>query len=278
MAKPNVASVNGAIYVLGGFTDGEGGTDPIWNYTTAALVYHPDANKWNVLNPVPDRDARGAAAVGSHGSKIILAGGMKSLNFTIGAPQWSMSRVSMYDTHTNAWIQLRSLPEPRDHAGGFVNKHSKFFVLGGRDSGHENVKTNTWVLDLKDWAGNWVDMKDMPRPRANFAVGTHMHKIILFGGLGDKNDPTSVYAAVDVYHMRRDEWKKLNPMPIPRHGMGATSLKRNIFIPGGGLTDGSGRPGIQMNLFTLDTFSLPPANFSDTRKPDDGKPDGCIVS
>ncbi|KAI0436732.1 hypothetical protein F4803DRAFT_571999 [Xylaria telfairii] len=277
IAKPNVAGVNGAIYVLGGFTHSGSEMDEFWNYTTTALVYHPEANRWTVLSPaIPDREARGAAAVTIHGSQIILAGGMKSVNFTMGAHQQSMSRVSAYDTHTNAWKQIRSLPEPRDHAGAFVNKDSKLFVLGGHEDGRENVKNNTWVLDLKVWNSEWINMKDMPRPRADFVVGDHMHKIILFGGVGDTKSPTSIYAAVDAYHVKRDEWKMLRPMPIPRHGMGAVSFRRNTFMAGGGLYDGGEHPGTQAELFSLDSSSIPPANFSDTNLPDD-VPHGCFV-
>ncbi|TRX88816.1 hypothetical protein FHL15_010275 [Xylaria flabelliformis] len=277
ITHPNVAGVDGGIYVLGGLTDN--GKDQYWNYTTACYVYRPETDRWDPLPQMPDREARGAAAVGVYGSKIILAGGLRSVNFSGGAPggiQKSMKRVTSFDTRTFEWKTLRPLPEPRDHAGGAVIK-SKFYVTGGRDSGRANVKNNTWSLNLKTWGADWVPKEDLPSPRAGFAVGTHFHRILIFGGEGNKEDPTGVFAESLMYNTRRDEWKRVMDLPKPRHGMGAVSFVRNTWIPGGGLMEGRARPDATTNKFTLDDVLPPPNGDPPGTFNASHLPDGCLV-
>ncbi|KAI0547185.1 hypothetical protein F4679DRAFT_597781 [Xylaria curta] len=242
ITHPNVAGVDGGIYVLGGLTDN--GKDPYWNYTTACYVYRPETGLWDPLPDMPDREARGAAAVGVYGKRIILAGGLRYVNFSGGATggiQESVKRVTMFDTRTYEWRTLRPLPEARDHAGGAVI-HKRFYVTGGRDSGRGNVRNNTWCLSLKTWDADWVPKMDLPAPRSGFAVGTHFRRILVFGGEGNKDSPTGVYAESLMYNTRRDEWKRVLDFPKPRHGMGAVSFVRNTWIAGGGLVEGRAKP------------------------------------
>ncbi|KAI1747507.1 hypothetical protein F4782DRAFT_552005 [Xylaria castorea] len=273
----NAAGVDGGIYVLGGLTDN--GKDGFWNYTTACYVYRPETGKWDTLPPVPDHEARGAAAIGVYGSKIILAGGLRSVNLSAGVPggiQKSVKWVTSFDTRTYKWMSLRPLPEPRDHAGGAVIK-SKFYVMGGRDSGLENVKNNTWSLDLKTWSADWVPKRDLPGARAGFAVGIHRRRILVFGGEGKKNDATGVYSTSLMYNTRRDTWKRVMDFPIPRHGMGAVSLVRNTWIAGGGLVEGRNKPSAYVSKFTLDDMMPPPDDLSFGAFDADHHPAGCLI-
>ncbi|KAI0478335.1 hypothetical protein F4859DRAFT_521186 [Xylaria cf. heliscus] len=275
----NAAGVDGGIYVLGGLTDN--GKDPFWNYTTACFVYRPETGKWDPLPPMPDNEARGAAMVGVHGSTIYLAGGLRSLNLSVGGLHESVAKVTAYDTRTNMWRTMRSLPEPRDYGGGAVMK-SKFWVVGGRDHARENIKNNTWVLNLKKWGSDWVRMKDMPTARAGFALGTHGHKLLIFGGEGNLKNPTGVFSATEVYNVRRDQWKRAVPMPIPRHGFGAISFRQNTWMAGGGLVSGSAQPNAHAERFTLITMppndELPHFDNSSYDPVDaDHKPAGCLT-
>ncbi|KAI0448889.1 hypothetical protein F5B21DRAFT_79797 [Xylaria acuta] len=270
----NAAGVDGGIYVLGGLTDN--GKDAFWNYTTACYVYRPETGKWDHLPPVPDHAARGAAAIGVHGTKIILAGGLRSVNFTVGGQggiQESVKMVTSYDTRTGVWKTLRPLPEPRDHAGGAVFK-SKFYVIGGRDHGLGNEKNQTWVLNLKKWGADWVPKADLPTPRAGFAVGTYHQKIMVFGGEGNKHDPTGVYSETEAYNTGNDQWKKLAPLLVPRHGMGAVSFRHYIWIAGGGVLGGRAKPDAHTTRFTLNELRKPPASFGPFNA--SHNPDGCL--
>ncbi|KAJ7243274.1 hypothetical protein C8J57DRAFT_1525735 [Mycena rebaudengoi] len=68
---------------------------------------------------MPAGTARGAAAVGVHGHTVYLAGGLLELNLITGA-QPSSAAVSAFNTLTHRWSVLPSLPEARDHVGGFT--------------------------------------------------------------------------------------------------------------------------------------------------------------
>ncbi|KAI8949358.1 hypothetical protein F4801DRAFT_580455 [Xylaria longipes] len=268
ISRPNV---DDAIYVLGGLTDN--GKDRFWNYTTAFFVYRPETDKWHKLPPMPDREARGAAAVGVHGSQIILAGGMRSLNFSIGGHHDTIKRVTLYDTRTQEWRTLRPLPEPRDDLGGAV-VYSKFYVMGGRDHGHANIKNTTWALNLKDWKADWVRKKDLPKPRAGFALGIHRRKLVVLGGEGNKANPTGVFAETLVYNTRRDTWKPAMPLKVPRHGMGTSSDRFNIWIPGGGLVDGRAQPDAHFSRWTFWEEYMVSSNLSLVVRDEDSRPDG----
>ncbi|GLV79201.1 Kelch repeat-containing protein [Streptomyces hygroscopicus] len=74
MNHPNVASVGGRIYVLGSLS---GGAE--WYALRDCFVYDPRADRWTRLPSMPARPARGSAAMGVHGTRSYLAGGMRTL-------------------------------------------------------------------------------------------------------------------------------------------------------------------------------------------------------
>lgn len=68
--RPNVAAVNGKVYVLGGLV-------PTYRATGKCWVYDPKVDLWEELDGMGNDQARGAAAVGVNGQQIIVAGGFK---------------------------------------------------------------------------------------------------------------------------------------------------------------------------------------------------------
>lgn len=248
MTHANVAAVNGNIYVLGGLTGND--QDPVWSYTTACFIYDPSTDVWATLPPMPDAQGRGASAVGVHEWIVYLAGGMKSNYLTPGGLQDSVDIVTSYDTRTGEWRALPSLPGKRDHVGGAV-VGSAFYVIGGRDHGHENTRNTTWVMDLNKIDEGWSTKSQMPTARAGMAVGVLGRHIVTFGGEGNPEDPSGVFSQVEAYDTHSDRWVHLNPMPVPRHGMAAASVHDSIVIPGGGAVEGGGRPVDVFDAFTF---------------------------
>lgn len=234
----NVASVNGKIYVLGGLnvtTD-----DPtIWRAVGNSYRYDPEQDQWTQLAPLPPGTGRGSAAVGVHGTKIYLAGGLSRLVVVEGGAQDSVDTVSVFDTQTSTWAQLPRLPARRDHVGGAVI-NEVFYVLGGRDRGVDNVRDTVFALDLRPHrvsfsSYRWTERAKMPTARGGVATGVVKNKIYIFGGEGNPaNGSRGVFAQNEVYDPRRDRWEKLAPMPVPRHGTGAVAIGETIYIPGGG--------------------------------------------
>ncbi|MFE7816410.1 Kelch repeat-containing protein [Streptomyces sp. NPDC057433] len=233
MNHPNVAAVGGRIYVLGGLS---GGAE--WQALRDCFVYSPRADRWRRLPPLPADVARGSAAIGVHGTTVLLAGGMRVLVPGAGGLQDTVDTVSAYDVVTRRWETLPSLPQARDHVGGAV-VGGTFYVLGGRDRGQVNVRDTVYALHLR--TRRWTERAPMPTARGGIAaaaVGTRIHT---FGGEGrhDGTDPNTVFDETEAYDTVRDRWQRLAPMPVPRHGTAAVTVRGTVHIPGGGVRGGA---------------------------------------
>lgn len=228
MNHPNVATVAGKVYVLGGLSGGSS-----WEALADSFVYDPRTDTWTELPPMPEDIARGSAAIGVHGSTIYLAGGMRTLTPGPGGLQDTVATVSAYDTTGGAWTSLPDLPEARDHVAGAV-VGGTLYVLGGRDRGQVNVRDDVYALNLRSGA-TWTERAPMPTPRGGIASAVVGSKIYTFGGEGNPAPgANSIYSEVEVYDVNSNTWTQLAPMPLPRHGTAATTVGDTIYIPGGG--------------------------------------------
>ncbi|MFI5687664.1 Kelch repeat-containing protein [Streptomyces sp. NPDC051636] len=235
MNHPNVAAVDGMIYVLGGLS---GGAE--WQALRDCFVYDPRGDRWMRLPAIPVGIERGSAAVGVHGTKIYLAGGMRKLVPVPGGLHDTVNTVSSYDVVTRRWKTLPSLPQARDHVGGAV-VGTTFYVLGGRDRGQVNVRGTVYAYDLR--SRRWCERAPMPTARGGIATAVVGTKIYTFGGEGrrDGTGPDAVFAENEAYDTVHDRWQRLAAMPVPRHGTAAVAVGDTIYIPGGG-TAGGGNP------------------------------------
>ncbi|RGP72205.1 kelch domain-containing 8a [Fusarium sporotrichioides] len=248
---PNVAAVNGKIYLLGGLSDIDDGA---WRAFPESWVYNPDLDEWSELAPIPDKQQRGSAAVGVYGNIIYLAGGMRTLEPTgPGGEQDTVDFVSAFDTKTSKWLDLpeaaRTLPEGRDHATSSIIGN-KFYVLGGRLSGQRNVKDTVFILDLDNLEQGWTTSEaKMPTPRGGVVSGTVGKKIYVLGGEGNTEAGSDgIFDQIEVFDTETETWQELGKMAVPRHGGQAVAVKGGIYLPGGGITEG-GSP-----VATLDVY------------------------
>ncbi|WP_033289141.1 Kelch repeat-containing protein [Amycolatopsis jejuensis] len=231
---PNLAAVGGRLYVLGGLAGGDS-----WRAVPDSYVYEPWTGRWTPLPPMPSGTERGSAAMGVRGTRIYLAGGMRTLTPRDGGLQDTVDTVSSYDVVTGRWETLPSLPQARDHAGGAMIGRT-LYVVGGRDRGQANVRGTVYALDLRSL--RWTERAPMPTPRGGIATATVAGKIYTFGGEGNPAPGShSVFAETEAYDAARDTWQRLEPMPVPRHGTAATAVDGTIYLPGGG-TEGGGNP------------------------------------
>lgn len=234
MNHPNAVAVGGRLYVVGGLSGGES-----WQALRDSFVYDPATDRWAALPPMPAGTERGGAAVGARGSTIYLAGGMRTLTPTPGGLQDTVDQVHAYDVRTGRWHTLPRLPQARDHVGGAVIGDT-FYVLGGRDRGQVNVRDTVYALDLR--TRRWTERAPMPTARGGLATAVVGTRIYTFGGEGNVVDGVNtVFDQTEAYDTRRDRWRRLAPMPVPRHGTAAATVGDTIYIPGGG-TLGGGAP------------------------------------
>ncbi|KZL69592.1 kelch domain-containing protein 8a [Colletotrichum incanum] len=248
---PNVAVVDGKVYLLGGLSVATGGA---WRAFPESWVYDPITNVWTPIDSMPLGTERGSATVGVHGKKIYLAGGMRTLE-PIGelGEQDTVDFVTAFDTEIMSWCTLppfaRNLPEVRDHAGGSV-AGNQFYLIGGRERGQRNVKDTVFTLDLDNLEGGWTRKGSrMPTARGGVVTGTVNGKIYIFGGEGNSAEGTNgIFNETEVFDTKTEIWKRLAPMPVPRHGGSAVAIRGSIYLPGGGLQEG-GSPDSTFDVY-----------------------------
>jgi N-acetylneuraminic acid mutarotase len=74
----------------------------------------------------------------------------------------------------------------------------------------------------------------MPTPRSGLAAAVFAGRIVVMGGeVNFDNPPTNVFVEVEVYDPASVRWTSLDPMAVPRHGIGAATVGDLIYVPGG---------------------------------------------
>ena len=81
-----------------------------------------------------------------------------------------------------------------------------------------------------------------PTPRGGIGVAAVNAELFVFGGetLNPNKGGGEVHGEVEVFNPATNTWRSLSPMPTPRHGIWASVIDNNIFVPGGGLVSGIG--------------------------------------
>lgn len=236
--NPNVAVVEGKIYLLGGLIDGpqlpDGSTN--WVASGECHVYDPTADTWTALEPMPNGTERGSTNSGVHGEMIYLAGGATMLQ---NLYQDSVAMVTAFNTTSGSWQRLppaaASIPASRRGGVGSIVGDT-FYVIGGRWFGQLNVTGTVFMLDLNDQDVGWkTSPGHMPVPRGGLSGDVVGSKVYTFGGEGNPNTLTGVFNETEAFDTTTQQWTKLVPMAVPRQGTHAVAVGNKVYIPGGGL-------------------------------------------
>ena len=209
-------AAGGKLYVIGGWSD--------FFATPLDVVYEldPQVGSWVAKTGMPS--ARGSPAAAALGGRIYVAGGW---------PSARSQDFAVYDPSTDTWQTLSDLPSGRNHlalaaAGG------RIYAVGGRTALTAGVG-NVATLDSYDPAtGVWSTAASLPRARGGLAAVGYRRFVFAFGGEGNGANPDGTFEDADVYDSGLDTWTTLEPMPTPRHGIGAAVQAGLIHIPGGG--------------------------------------------
>lgn len=235
---PNVVSVDGKLFLLGGLIEGptSASLSMNWVASKSCHVYDPVSDSWDELADMPSGTEKGSAVMGVHGEMIYLAGGMTVL---MTGYQDAVDSVIAFNTTSQAWQRLpmgaAELPESRQHAAGSVVGDT-FYVIGGRRYGQLNFRDTVFELDLTNATAEWsTSTGHMPTSRGGINGGAVGTKYYIFGGEGNVDSATGVFNQTDVFDLITQEWTELQPMAVPRHGTQAVALGDRVYIPGGGL-------------------------------------------
>jgi N-acetylneuraminic acid mutarotase len=223
------ATANGKIYVIGGQTN----ADNSGSFVKSVFEFDPATTNWSARAPMPTARSAGAAAV--IGSLIYVAGGRP--------PQGQ--DFAVYDASINQWTTLTNLPTGRNHLAAAAIG-GKIYVAGGRlGAGFTSLMTD--VLEIFDPAvGSWISKAPMRQPRGGINGIAVNGLFFVFGGEG----PDGVFADNDVYAPANDRWYRLEPLPVPVHGVtGAAFFNGWIHLPGGGTAQGGSSGAIIHQVF-----------------------------
>ena len=128
-------SIGHKFYVIGGFRLPDNGKSG-WYPENKVWAYDTDTQKWSALPDMPT--ARGALAAVAVGKKIYVMGGGaipkgKQLpdGLLPGGDVELLGTTEVFDTETNAWSSLASMPTPRNHHS-VAYADGKIYAIGGR--------------------------------------------------------------------------------------------------------------------------------------------------
>jgi hypothetical protein len=182
---------------------------------------------WQLRAPLPE--PRGAMGCAAYAAKIYCSGGTVSDN---GDPMPPSDDFLSYDTETNQWTTLPSMPHAREHAFAHVIG-DRYYVIGGRYLGVSDTVPHTDIYDIG--SGTWSLGAPPPLPRGGYASAVLQNRILIIGGeLGSSagGNADGVLERVDEYDPRRNSWRSLAPVPTPRHGfIGAVSRAADGINP-----------------------------------------------
>jgi N-acetylneuraminic acid mutarotase len=215
---PNVAGMNGKLYVLGGFGE------------TSAYAYDVAHRTWAAVAPVPVTLGHGVAAIGLSGTKILLGGGAQpgqsANNLNTGM---RVRNVLSYDTATDQWAQLPDLALARGYAMGAVVGNT-FWVIGGSS---DFARTDEVVgLDLA--TSQWTDGAPPPLTLSSAGATVLDGRVYVMGGVATGSGAIAPLTMVfDPTQPGDMAWQTVAPLNTPRFATGAAAIDGRIYFPGG---------------------------------------------
>ena len=173
----------------------------------------------------PMAPARAFAAAAGEGDTLFVAGGAGLTG--------SATDFAAYDVVGDIWRPLPTMPVGRQNFGMAAGGDGGIYVSGGF-SGSESVDPaqDFWRYDID--SAVWMQLPDMPAPRARHAMAAAGGKVFVVGGDG----PNA--ARVMVFDIASQEWSDLGAdLPAPRTDLGLAAFDGGIYALGGRMPQGA---------------------------------------
>lgn len=234
-AATNVGSINGRIYVVGGWDGSNGFT--VYNYNQ---IYNPASNSWATGAPLPAPNYAGAAAV------------VKNILYVIGGtPDGSSvtNAVWAYSPTTNTWSPKSPIPTARVAAAAVV-LNNIIYVMGGQDASFTQLST---VESYNPATDSWTEEPPMRLAKSFVSAGAFGTKIVAADGRTSTSDPgdTESYTVLSI------SWATRASDPTGRDSACSGAIGTNqLYVAGGRIHAGVGTPALQLNeAFNVGTNS-----------------------
>jgi len=221
----------GRIYYIGGLSGWPG------PHANTVYIYDPETDSFTEGAPMPR--GRGAGGVAVHDGLIYYAGGLHTDDSGTMVVPW----LDVYDPEADTWTPLPDMPHARDHFHAAV-LNGTFYAIGGRqETANATIpKVDAFDLETRTWATLGTEL---PTERGGFGTAVVGGEILVIGGEGGGN----TYDTVEAYNPETDEWRDLEPMPTPRHGIQAAVCGNGVYIAAGGTVQGIGPSTAHEALF-----------------------------
>ncbi|MFZ7138897.1 MAG: Kelch repeat-containing protein [archaeon] len=253
--NPGVATVNGKIYVIGGYHQGE---------VRFNQEYDPKTNTWKNKAPMPTK--RSAFAIAVYENKIYcIGGGDDSYEGVTGITE-------VYDPLMDTWETKSPMPTAREFMDANV-VDGKIYVIGGSNFPNlndpyyvpninevYNPETDTWstsvtppvkvsnyasaVCDNKIYIfseyltqifepqiNSWSNGTSMPNPGWGAAAGATTGEFAAKGIYVLGGNPT--FNPNQIYNPETDSWSIGAAMPTNRYGLGVVIIDDVLYALGG---------------------------------------------
>lgn len=148
-----------------------------------------------------------------------------------------------YDLANDGWRPLTPMPVALSQFA-LTAGTGRVFVTGGRDNRNAKITDDFWMY-APDTA-IWLELGNLPSPRADHISVFDGQRLFLFGGIGRDA------ARVQSYNMQTGKWSNWkNPMPVAVSAAAATLYGDEVILAGG--QDQRGRPVKNVQAFNLKT-------------------------
>ncbi|HWD07651.1 MAG TPA: hypothetical protein VHA57_01015 [Actinomycetota bacterium] len=201
---PAAAAIGTTVIVAGGFTAA--------GATNRVFVLPSGARSW--VEAAPMKRARGALTLLTVAGKVYAIGGLDGSS-EVAIPE-------IFNPNTGAWTDLPPMPNPRDHAAGYVDG-SFACVAGGRQP------TTSVAIDCLDTTtSTWQAEVSLPTATSGAAAGIFGSLIVVAGG-----EPVpETHLVTVVQELHRGTWGN-EPMLVPRHGTSDAMFGGRLWMCGG---------------------------------------------
>lgn len=217
------ATVNGRVYVLGGWTP--------TGLTRAAEYLRLRDRTWHSIAPMPGaKSAFGTAVVGG---RIYAVGGLGSDE----SGDWTaLKTVYAYTPSTNTWRILKPLPQGLARTTATGVGDGKLYVFGGsRDAGFHHAASAAYAYTPT--TNSWQALAPMPTARMDARSVTSAGRAWVLGGFS----PTRGYLDTnEVYDPPTNEWSTATPMIKGRSSAAAEKAGDGHFYVIGGFNPAYG--------------------------------------
>jgi N-acetylneuraminic acid mutarotase len=224
----SASTVNGKIYVFGGFTHVRGPGLP------TVEEYDPETDNWTAKADMPTPRLGPASCVVD--GIIYVIGGASSVS-------QQLATVEAYDPVMDTWTTKANMPAERMMLSACA-VNGKIYAIGGR---YGSLKMYTMIEEYDPSTDIWTEKIEMSIEKGGYSACVMNEKIYIIGGVSIDSSGWTIYPVVEEYDPILNTLTRIDDLPTQRFGLGARPVDGKIYVIGGASTDISdGHPGVKV--------------------------------